>query len=209
MNPKRLSGWAGLALVAVFGAPEARGDLLVLTAEGVVTEIDDQGGVLDPSITVGAAFSMSVEYDPDLATDLNSDPQIGQYVLDAPIAGQIGDVVFASEDPPVAWVVDQPAGDAFRVSADDGVGLAFTYCRLRLTGGPDVFDSDALPSTIDIADFPTRTFSISDVPPEKLDGPYYTIDAEVTSLTIIPEPGTLALVALGGTFLIKRRRWAE
>lgn len=209
MNPKRLSGWACLALVSAVGVPEARGELLVFTAQGVITAVDDEGGVLDPSIVVGAAFSMSVEYDPDLATDLNSDPQIGQYVLEAPIAGQIGDVVFASEDPPVAWVVDQAAGDAFRISADDGVGLAFTYCRLRLAGGPEVFDSDVLPSTIDLADFPTRTFSISDVPPEKLGGPYYIIDAEVTSLTIIPEPATLALVALGGLSLIKRRRWPD
>ncbi len=82
------------------------------------------------------------------------------------------------------------------------MGSADVLIHLQGNGGP--FDSDALPTSIDIGDFPDAYFVFGTFDPTTSGGDRGVIGV-ITSVTIIPEPGTLSLLVLGGLLITRGR----
>ena len=85
----------------------------------------------------------------------------------------------------------------------------FTLARL-FTSSPEYIPTDALP---DVDSFPElsafdrqRVFRVRFYEPYSPDRGYFDISGELTSLTVIPEPATLLLFALGALSLLNKRK---
>jgi hypothetical protein len=78
---------------------------------------------------------------------------------------------------------------------------------LRLRGPfGSAFSDDALPETLDLADFPDGAFLQGLVAVGIGGSPSIEDVGAITSLTLVPEPGTLGLVAAALALLAARRR---
>jgi hypothetical protein len=106
------------------------------------------------------------------------------------------------------WVANTPWG-SFGSTLSDG------YFKLINTPG-FVLPDTSLPTQLDISDWSTehdiyfaRQFSATGADGRTIDAGIFGWDAEITSITAAPEPGTMAILGLGamGCVLIRRRWW--
>lgn len=202
-----------LVVVSVLGGQQAMASPLLLTFEG---ELSDVGGTsfLDPSIVVGASFSGSFSYDPAIEVDLYPDDSTyGAYLVNTTMIGKVGEVDYVTNLGLFVGINNNYGGQPADSLSVDGTGdgdwggLPFTDGTLRLNGGPDVFDSDGLPSVLDLEDFDVCAYFeiyhyVVGDPGHNL----FHAQGSLTSLTIVPEPASLLLLSLVGLLALGRRR---
>ena len=203
---------AAIGLCLILGgarAQQAFGAPLYLSYEGDLTLVTDPYDRFNASVYVGAEFSGNYTYDPDVAVDSNpGDPKLGAYNLAGELAADVGDMHFAAKDIYAPVRNDYLAGsvtlDQFMILAQTLTSGSLPFNRMSITIADNtatVFSSDALPTTLDLADFPyVKRFEIY------ADGVETHLYGNLTSLTLTPEPATLSLLAIGGLAALRRRR---
>ncbi len=215
MRSHKTIALTGLALISALGMQRAMAGPVFVNFEGDITFIRDDLedwdlDPLDPSIIAGATFSGSFSFDPPSAVDLFPDrSDIGIYDLGTSMLGQVGDALFATDGRLFMWVFDTAATDGIHVTGQGNgqtEGLPFTHLQIILTGEDTLFDSDMLPGTIDPDDFTNfRHFLIWNEIGEDPAIALFWVEGTITSLTVIPEPGTLSLLVLAGLLITRRR----
>jgi len=200
--------FVALACLCVPLGTPADASPVTFSFSGEVTALEEDWP-LEPPIEIGAPFSGSFSYDPELAVDIDPDPTEGEFHLAASILGQAGGMDFQIIPGSQVIVQNRETVDSFRLLGDgSGNGWMDGEFYFELSGGdPDAFPSDALPSAIDFADFERAPFYYGCFSPFTLDT-YYGIGGLITSVSIVPEPTSIMLLAAGGTLLCIRRRWA-
>ena len=212
MMESRTTLLAAIALCLILGGAreqQALGDPLYLSYEGNLTLVDDPLDRFNASVYVGAQFSGNYTYDPDAAIDAKpGDPKLGAYSLGGELAADVGDMHFAATDIYAPVRNDYTAGsiivDSFTILAETLTSGSLQFTRMSITISDDTataFSSDALPTTLDLADFPyVKSFEIY------ADGFDTHLYGDLTSLTLTPEPAALSLLTLGGLALLRSRR---
>jgi hypothetical protein len=205
----------GAAVLCLSGVAQA---LTVSYAfEGVVTSLVSNGGLFGhpSSVQLGDTFTGRFSYEVGPANpDQAPDPQLGfynltEFVIDQSLLPPLALVgVGITHEPGLPVIFPNPPNpgrDWFSVTAtSSGV---YPLVRLRLAGPFDsVFSDDSLPETLDLADFPDGGFVQGLVALGIFPAPSIEDLGMITSLSRIPEPGVLSLLATGLIALGARRR---
>ena len=195
-------GYAGALAVA---GPQAVGDLITFEFAGEVTSIYDPEGLIGDAVTLGSPLSGLYTFESTTPDTRPSQSSRGLY--DGAIthlAGHVGAMDF-SMAPDSSNEVDVWNGltsEAYQV--DRGIQMAGRAPGFQLNlaqSSGSAFEDDSLPlSPPDLSLFDSTRFLIS----TGTEGYGFSLSGELTSL--VPEPSTLALLALGAWATLRRRR---
>jgi len=201
--------------------------IITIEVEGVVDGVWTEGDlVLDGSVTAGSTMSGYGTYDTETPDQEPADYS-GLYSLMS-ISTTIGNYTFSHnpDSPNPALFKIQSGGDFFYNTESsnslfdgliylDGLPKNYeditwddTYLRpIDVRGLGDVLPNDDLPTVdtfpgLSVFDW-QRSF---DVLFRDNSNNYFLIYGEITSLAVVPEPGTILLLGLGGVILLRRRR---
>lgn len=180
-------------------------DVLIYEFSGHINEINENENNVLGDIQTGQSFSGWFSYSTSVP-DQRPDTNYGTYHQDASIQIDIGGLTLSYLDDFV-YVRTQNgiSEDSFGFAVDAQQGdYNFTYFGLELIDSEaGVFDTDAIPLALDLSHFDSPVFILSGSHGPYVD--YFSLRGQITSLELVPEPCTLAMLALGG-FLIRRRR---
>ncbi len=201
----------------------AKADKLRYEMTGTLFDVFISGSVADPSAVpfeIDGAFKLIVEYDTSVAgtmvssfkysyaalTDLEFDYEDGKYLADlAP--GKSGSIGISNNNPAGDDVFTVASGDS--TSFPDVAGLALTDSSFSLELEDDsalVFSSAMpLPSLAGAAGFFDEVLDDTLVAMSWDDESIF-IAGTIDSVTLVPEPASLTLLALGAGTLLRRRR---
>ncbi len=210
---------AALGLLAVALPQAAAASPVTVVMTGVWTLVDDAGAVLGGAILPGSAFSATLVYD-DATPDSNADPLYGNYFV-APTQFSFslasGGFLFSHVSGGVNEidVIDLGSGDSVAVYAETFTsspplppfGLNYANVTLDDPSGTTL-SSDALtaaPWSLAAWSAATMTFfaDIDDGNPLT----YFDLEGDITGLTVVPEPASFGMLALGLTALACGARW--
>jgi hypothetical protein len=179
---------------------------------GHITGLSGDVGFLGGTIPVGTPFSGSYKFESTTPDATPGDPSLGSYngALRA-FSVQVGPHLLTGTLNPVRnrigvlhCVEGADFGDYYtpgdRMSL---LGKAVDTSILLFDSSATAFTSDALPLTPpSLTLFDEREFQIVDA---AMYARFFVV-GQLTSFTHVPEPGTLALLALGGLTLLRRTR---
>lgn len=210
---------AALVLLALASPLRAAASPVSVVMTGVWTLVDDAGAVLGGAILPGSAFSATLVYD-DATPDSNASPLYGNYfVAPAQFAFTLGSGGFTFSHVPGGVneidVIDPGTGDSVAVYAETfttspplpPLGLNYANVFLDDPSGT-ALSSDALtavPWSMAAWSAAAMTFfaDIDDGNPLT----YFDLEGEITGLTVVPEPASFGMLALGLTALACGARW--
>jgi len=212
------------------------GTVMRLEVEGIVNIVGTGGSLsMDGSVQIGSTMSGYALYDSD-APDRDSGDNVGDYPVmsiwmeignyvfyEGPVAtGSLFRVVLndpADQGPRFSYSVGSIdgrfSGSVFVGGVEKGYddllwgdGQSLYEFELMDVGSSALTDDDGLPVTLpDIGTFDWyRRFGVSFLSVEPGQTGDFSIGGELTSVRIIPEPGTVALLSLGGLLAFRRRR---
>jgi len=218
-----------VSAVVVSIAQPALGYVVTVQVEGVVTEVQTWSGLeLDSSVSVGSVMTGSFTYDSE-APDENLGEN-GLYWLNS-FSMSVGNYTFTRDPENAEYVyfhimmpgfIVEPGQFRYEIrNFFDSDPLFYGPCYLDgqpttledldlptrgmgiyLEGDNDGTITSALPNENtfpDLSVFTIKRFEVSnDI------GPSFGIGAEITSITVIPEPGTVLLLGLGGLALRRK-----
>lgn len=201
-----------LALAALVPTAAAA-DTITVSFTGTVNFVATD---LASGFTVGDPVSGTFQYSSTLTDLLPADPVFGLYLGADAFAFDFGGyVATAAAGGSAVEVQNDMNGGAFDLFKGSKTCNAtctaaavdeFTLQGLTflLSGSPTIFPNDSLPTSLDLTDWAQRSASLEFT--NGMIGPQ--VSALVESLTItvtVPEPGALALLALGALPLLRRR----
>jgi hypothetical protein len=214
----RLPRVSAALLVALSLPGAASAATITVTFTGTVNFVAPQ---LSAFFTVGDPVSGSFQIDSDVPDLLPADPVVGLY----PSAGSN----FAFDFGGYSASATGPGGTQVRVENNAMGGAPFDRFVGSKTCNNDctaatldiwslvnmtflvsdstaaVFSDDSIPTSFDLTDFNQRSASLEFIDPERTAGP--TVSALLTAVTYtVPEPGALALLALGMGIVVAFRR---
>jgi hypothetical protein len=185
-----------------------------------------------------SATTLTYSFDGTLSTSFGTlnagDAFTGSYTIDASlppaITGGFGTTTFAlwfnvisatlqiesftaTSTAGVIQQIDDPTGDQYNVDSGNSVGssqiggLDMDYFLIRLfdSTGPAVVDASELLTDPLLSDFDFRTFVVVFGPSDNS----ASVVGTLTSLAVVPEPSTMALLGVGLAGLARRRRTTE
>ncbi|UCG59908.1 MAG: PEP-CTERM sorting domain-containing protein [Phycisphaerales bacterium] len=211
--------------ISSVGVRPTHAKLVTIAVTGEVTSVWDDFDRLEGKINVGDMITGVYVYDSSTPDSFPEDPVHGRYEYYAPPCGimlTVGGFVFMTDPDNVRFVViikdDFPDP---RETSYDGYSVA-SYNNLPLSNGAevgdislgakgstDIFTTDALPATAPDLDAGWHEGGMG----IRIYGGSrggssvgaFSIGGYVTSATVIPEPGTFILFALGSLALLKTR----
>ena len=202
-----------LLFVLVFCAAESRAELITINLSATVNYVEDIGNKLGGKINVGSTITGSYTYESTTPDSSPSDPTQGNYWYYSSPAGiflTVGGFNFGTNPDYVNFLVS--IGN--NASGQDNY-LVRSYNNSPLSNGAlvgnidwqlddhtaTVFSSDVLPVTKPVLDqWQTNVLSIYGGGADD-----FFIDADVTSVEIVPEPATILFLTMGA-LILKRRR---
>lgn len=212
----------------------AMGSIMRVEVEGIVESIYTGGALtLDGSIQIGSTMKGYALYDSG-ASDRDAYPNRGDYPVSL-IWMEIGNYVFydgpIASDSSFYITTDNPEpGVRYRVYSFQGKFEGEVYINgvekryedllwewvdytpynllLMYLSSNTLSADDSLPLSLpDIGTFkPSRTFDTGFMCIGPGDTGDFRVYGEVTSVRIVPEPATIALLALGGLALLRRKK---
>jgi hypothetical protein len=206
----RVSSWM-CALFVLGAASAASGASITVYVSGTLAQFLSGGPSIESDLSIGDPISASFSYDPDTA-DSQADPGWGRYSgAVSQVSGTYGSgFTFGSSSLPTGEVnvtndwgastIDQfqalsgfvaGLGPALPVSGEAPVFFGFAVHDPTAA----VFSSDALPTSLDLADFDTANTNLSYVALNFDNGQQARFT--VTSMVFVPEPATVLLLAGG------------
>ncbi len=204
---------AALTVLLVLVASSAHALLIRLDFAGTVDVVSDPAGEFTGLIASGDPFSGQLVYDTDLV-DTESSASWGRYLAaSTSLVGTFGS--FTETNGPYEVLLNVYDGrnviapnpaldDALSASVRPPSGSG-TYSTLSVTLGDktaSAFGSDALPSSLDLADFDfARATLVCTSHINRICENYWFIQGEIDALSVevVPEPSTITL--LGGSLL--------
>jgi len=194
-----------------FNTAAVRADLIIIGITAEVVTVLDPAGWLEGNVDVNDIITGTYTY--DLSTpDSNPLSTVGDYEHFDPPCGislTVGGFDFTTDPNNVNFLVeilnDKGPGelhDAYVLRSYNNLplwnGLPVSHISWQLSDDTsNAISSTALPATAPIlGDWPTNALSIDG-------GKNFLIGSHVTSVILIPEPGTLFLFVLGGLALRK------
>ncbi|MEM7411762.1 MAG: PEP-CTERM sorting domain-containing protein [Myxococcota bacterium] len=191
-----------LASLTLAGAPASAAPI-TLSWSGVIDVVNDPNGVLDPAVTLGAAFTAELVFDPDTAVVSDTRTTSTVYATSpAPeFSVSIGGTTFTR-----TW-------DGIVIGNDDSGQNDFWGSLIEIDPFPATYLTieyqDATSTTLSDTDFFVPSDSDFSGWTEVAIGIFYrgADDAEAFGTVFaVPEPGTAALLLLGLALLPRRRR---
>jgi len=214
-----------VAAIMLVNSRPALGYTVTLHAEGVVTDVQTYDGLeFDGSVTVGSIMTGSCTYDTEAPDQYESEAS-GFYSLIS-IAMKTGNYSF-SQNPAAAqepWfhITAEPQWFNYHVCSPESIFYGPCYLNgqptnledLNLLGGftlmglggdNDGTVTDALPDVESFPDFSAfngdKVFHL-----ECVSTPAFHIHGAITSLTVVPEPASVLLFALGALAMLQKHK---
>ncbi len=205
---------AAVATILLFGA-RAEGAMLTFQFDGAVTDVTDPSSHLGGSIVVNSPFLVQISFD-SAALDQSPMPSTGTYATWPPLTTKVGLLSFISANQRTITIRDGDGSnsteyDTYRV--DDYAFTSNSFDVLELTislTDPTglAFANDQLPlQPPDVSLFTYSSFLLQGRQTGTT-SPHFTILGHVESISSVPEPHSLMLLAMGGVLLLRRRRLA-
>jgi hypothetical protein len=172
---------------------------------GYVDSINyNENNVID--VTMGQQLTGWFSY--EIVPDLNSNTSVGEYFQDnASMSMTLGtETVEYLNDFVYLRTYDQST-DNFSFMVDSTLpGYAGIWMHIILDDSTGtVFSSDALPTSLELAEFDSARFVFAGNKFNNDQYDSYYIQGDVTDLVAVPEPTTLTLLTLGGMLIRKRK----
>jgi len=201
-----------LLFVLCFCAAQSQAELITINLSATVNYVEDIGNKLEGKINVGSTITGYYTYDSTTLDSSPSDPTQGNYWYYSSPAGiflTVGGFNFGTNPDNVNFLVS--IGN--NASGQDNY-LVRSYNNSPLSNGAlvgnidwqlddhtaTVFSSDVLPVTEPVLDqWQTNVLSIYGGGADD-----FFIDADVTSVQLVPEPATFLLLT-AGVLILKRR----
>lgn len=200
-------------------APPAAATPVTVVMTGTWTVVDDAGIVLGGAVSVGTTFTATLLYD-DATPDSDADPQFGTYFV-APAQFDFtlstGGFVFSHSLPSPndgIAVADQGAGDSLVAYAQNftgapglpAFGLSYANPSFDDFSGT-ALSSDALTAVPwTLASWPSRGMTFYADVADSSPLTYFDLEGDITGLTVVPEPGSAALLCAGLVVLARGAR---
>jgi hypothetical protein len=223
-DANQLCGWLlAVAAVASVAAPVHAQGLVQFEFTGVVTDNSGDLGVFGPfnGVNINDVFTGRFSYmtGPGNPDQQPADLQLGAYnaigfEIDQAVVSITPFGIAVTHVPPLATLPPLPPDfgtDSFSAVGTFQIGTDNRFVSLRLEAPfESVFTDDSLPASLTLGDF-TDTAIVRSIRVIGLEPGTSQIDAGiVTSLVLVPEPSPqfLALMSVGATLLMLRRRRA-
>ena len=168
----------------------------------------NQNNVLG-DLQIGDPFDGIFEFDLSVPDVFPDNPTTGSYDQDGLMTVNLPAISLDYSGHLFVFVFnDGLSGDRFAIVADNSFDdFNVSSFGVTLTDSTaSAFDSDALPSLLQLLDFDGREFKL--IGSRLSTGDSFSMTGVITSLTIVPTPGTVvvALALFGGAGLRRRRR---
>ncbi len=190
--------------VSIFMSIPAIAVTVEIEFSGYIDTITSNPGNVLGDLILDQAFSGLLSYS-DVPDQNPSQDRFGVYNQDASISVDLGTQTLSYIDDHVYISTDNYTSDEFRFSVDGGdVDFNFTTFGITLIDSTgSVYDDDSLPMEFDLLDFDSRRLKIHGYALPNYD--WFEVDGEITHIAVVPEPGTIILVGLGGLVLRRRK----
>ena len=200
-----------LFFMVVFCATSAFSQLVTFEFSASVSSFSaDETGVV-PDISVGESFTGWFSY--DNSVDGVPYDTTTQYTQTSSSEISIGDILISHMNQSVEIGVTNDYYNSREDRVEDQLSYRFwtlvpelgqdeIFCSVSFFDYTALaFDSFELPTSLDMTEFDNATIFLYRSTPS------FSIHGQIDSITLVPEPATLAMLALGG-LLIRRRRAA-
>jgi len=211
---KRILVTAFFICISGFFVSTANAEPVTISLSATVNYVDDPAGALESKINVGSIITGYYTYESTTPDSRPSEPSIAEYWHNASPSGislTVGGFNFRTNPDNVNFLVSITNN-----YSDQDNYLLRSYNNSPLSNGTlvghiswqlddltaTVFSSDALPVTAPILS--QWQFNHLRMDGDAIGGGTYLVDAAVTSVQLVPEPGTLLLLTLG-SFLLRKR----
>ena len=195
-------------LTVSFTSQHATAEIVQYAYTGEISSITfNQNNVLG-DLQIGDPFDGIFEFDLSVPDVFPDNPITGSYDQDGVMTVNLPAISLDYSGHLFVWVHnDSLSGDQFGIVADNSFGdfNVSSFGVILTDTTASAFDSDVLPSLLELFDFDGRKFRLSG---SRLStGDSFSVMGTLTSLTIVPTPGTVIVVlALFGGAGVRRCR---
>jgi hypothetical protein len=227
MISRSLRRAAVCVLLGISAASAASATTVTVLMTGTLTAVDDSNSVTDGSLTFGVPYSLTLSYD-DTVSDSDSDPLFGTYLVPAATASYgvvVGNYRFESggilnvglldgffdpSEDTLSWFADQFTNSGV---LDPGVSFApFGYSNIALYDytGTALSSDDLTDANWDRSHYASDNQAfylfLEVLDPRTAGQDYVELVGTIDLMTVLPEPSTIWLLALGSFALVRRRQ---
>lgn len=196
--------------ILLVGVQPVQASLITIEIEAEVSNVSDPAGYLEGKISSGSLITGQYIFESTMS-DSDSSSSGGEYWAYTQPSGfylYYNGLQFETDTQDVQFAIGviNDYYDRYQVNSFSNVALENGTSVNEIIWGIEdstgtVFESDTLPLTAPVlGDWDYNQLSINGGPRES----DFTILATVTNAEVVPEPSTLLLMALGGTFLRRR-----